>query len=418
MQMMEAPKLRPHRYFLFSFPSNEKRSVAVAYLLERQQEGLLPTFGNQEIVCLQEVDDTRLAISYYSGISSALATAVFPPLTVVEIVTSVNTLDREGNAAGGFDFYKNGRVFIRGSYHFFKTPPSMKLCRAMAAEMTAAADAKNTQATEELRRQLDAKKAEVAALTKKIQDLEEPIADFVAKLRAKLREEIEKRRSGRKRGSNTVRVCSERQVKAFLRVNKEGDCLLDCVSYQMSPTTSVAQRADHNQFLRDCTGDAMQIPENQVATMLGAAIFLYEAPKVFNPDDDDDEEFYDDGLFGELQLLANEDSSNSQVANQAQVKCYIKHVRTKNFYFEEISIFFLHTFVLQKMETPWSIIRVQEAPDSGIMQLNPHTVYVTNEPKSTYSFFMIIHFSYISNIFLRIYLLHALFNIYVIHMIN
>ena len=121
---------------------------------------------------------------------------------------------------------------------------------------------------------------------------------------------------------------------------------------------------------------------------------------------------------GELQLLATEDSSNSQVANQAQVKCYIEHVRTKNFYFEEISIFFLHTFVLQKMETPWSIIRVQEAPDSGIMQLNPHTVYVTNEPKSTYSFFMIIHFSYISNIFLRIYLLHALFNIYVIHMIN
>lgn len=422
---MEAPKLRPHIYYLFSFPSNEKRRDAVAYLFGRRDAGLMPTFKNQEIVCMQENHDTLLAITFKGGINFKRATAVFPPLSGVVVVTSVTTLDTEGNAADGSDFYKKGRKFSVGVYHFFKTPPSMKLCRAMAAELTAVAtegiqkemvdlNSKNAQETEELRIQLHAKEAEVVALRNKIQALEEPIADFVTKLQ----EKISNRRSGRKRVKGTVKVCSGKAVKPFLRVNKEGNCLLDCASWQMSPeTSSVAQRADHNQFLRDCTGDAMKIPENQVATMLGAAICLYEAPKEFSPDDDDDE-FYDGGLFGELQLLATEDSTNTQVANEAQVQCYIDYVRSKNYYFEEISIFFLNTFVLQKMDPPWSILRVREAPDSGIMHMNPHTVYVTNEPKSTYSYFMIIHFSYISNIFLRIYILHALFNIYVIHMIN
>lgn len=165
-------------------------------------------------------------------------------------------------------------------------------------------------------------------------------------------------------------------------VDGTGSCALDGVSWKMNPQSTVKQRVPDNKKLRDYTGDAMERPENKFPFYLAQAMDVFDA--IPSDDADDDSQFFDEDLFRELRLLA-EPGVISEVANEAQVKCYVNRVRQTDYYFEEISLHFLDKFVLQKLEPPWSIAVVHDAPESEMMKMNPRTVYMSNHPSSTYS---------------------------------
>jgi hypothetical protein len=97
---------------------------------------------------------------------------------------------------------------------------------------------------------------------------------------------------------------------------------------------------------------------------------------------------FDPELLKNLLSLAS-GSEKEGIANDDQVKLYIKFVRTPQKYLDEIGIHFFKILLKEKLD--WTLETVSACPLPEVMMANPRTTYITNHPLSMYSSFT--HFS-------------------------